>query len=70
MAVMARNLKKNKIFLFADCCLLLHLCRASLLRSAPFELPQVGNEARVEGCSDAIRGACPFFLFIVRFSLL
>jgi len=39
------------------------LCRASLLRSAPFELPQGGNEARVEGCSGAIKVACPFFLF-------
>jgi hypothetical protein len=39
------------------------LSRASLLRSAPFELPQGGNEARVEGCSGAIKGACPFFTF-------
>jgi phosphoribosylformylglycinamidine cyclo-ligase len=30
-------------------------------RSAPFELPQGGNEARVEGCSGAIKVACPFF---------
>ncbi len=37
------------------------LCRASLLRPAPFELPQGGNAARVEGCSGAIEGACPFF---------
>lgn len=41
--------------------LFLPLCRASLLRSAPFELPQGGNEARVEGCSGAIKVACPFF---------
>ncbi len=40
---------------------MLPLCRASLLRSAPFELPQGGNEARVEGCSGAIKVACPFF---------
>ncbi|KQM76570.1 hypothetical protein ASE74_19080 [Pedobacter sp. Leaf216] len=39
-----------------------YLCgRASLLRPAPFELPQGGNTARVEGCSGAIEGACPFF---------
>ncbi len=40
--------------------LLLPLWRASLLRSAPFKLPQGGNEARVEGCSGAIKVACPF----------
>ncbi len=40
----------------------LPLWRASLLRPAPFESPQGGNAARVEGCSGAIRGACPFFL--------
>jgi transaldolase len=44
---------------------LLPLCRASLLRSAPFELPQGGNEARVEGCSGAIKVACPFFSFLM-----
>ena len=33
----------------------------SLLRPAPFELPQSGNTARVKGCSGAIKGACPFF---------
>lgn len=37
------------------------MCRASLLRPAPFELPQGGNAARVEGCSGAIEGACPFY---------
>jgi hypothetical protein len=42
--------------------LFLPLWRASLLRPAPFELPQGGNTARVEGCSGAIEGACPFFL--------
>ena len=40
---------------------LLLLWRVSLLRPAPFELPQGGNAARVEGCSGAIKGACPFF---------
>ena len=62
-------LKKVEIFSdfpFVDSGLLLLLWRASLLRSAPFELPQVGNEARVESCSDAIRGACPFFTFNVK----
>ena len=54
--------QKKAFYSFADSILLLHLSRASLLRSAPFELPQVGNEARVESCSDAIRGACPFLL--------
>src|SRR5690606_37932845 len=34
----------------------------SLLRPAPFELPQGGNAARVKGCSGAIKGACPLFL--------
>jgi|GEM_PF-5546411 len=34
----------------------------SLLRPAPFELPQGGNAARVKGCSGAIKGACPFFV--------
>jgi len=50
-----------RIFLFVKRLLFLPLCRASLLRSAPFELPQGGNEARVEGCSGAIKVACPFF---------
>ncbi len=30
------------------------LQRVSLIRSAPIELPQVRNEARVGGCSGAI----------------
>ena len=49
------------ILYFVKRMLLLPLCRASLLRPAPFELPQVGNKARVEGCSGAIEVACPFF---------
>jgi len=52
---------KIRTFLFVKWLLLLPLCRASLLRSAPFELPQGGNAARVEGCSGAIKVACPFF---------
>jgi len=48
---------------FAEQHLFLPLWRASLLRPAPFELPQGGNAARVEGCSGAIEGACPFFSF-------
>jgi len=40
------------------------LSRASLLRPAPFELPQGGNAARAEGCGGAIKGACPFFKFV------
>jgi|GEM_PF-2346498 len=51
--------------LFVNKCLLLHLHRASLLRSAPFELPQGGNTARVKGCSGAIEVACPFYFFRV-----
>ena len=39
----------------------------SLLRPAPFELPQGGNTARVKGRSGAIKGACPFFFFIEKF---
>lgn len=46
-----------------NCIFFLLLSRASLLRPAPFELPQGGNAARVEGCSGAIKGACPFFFF-------
>jgi hypothetical protein len=48
---------------FAKQLLFLPLWRASLLRPAPFELPQDGNIARVEGCSGAIEVACPFFFF-------
>lgn len=48
---------------FAKQLLFLPLWRASLLRPAPFELPQDGNIARVEGCSGAIEVACPFFSF-------
>lgn len=58
--------KRVHIFLCLNCAFLkifTPLCRASLLRPAPSELPQGGNTARVGGCSGAIEGACPFFSF-------
>ena len=45
--------KKSKVLLF------LRLVRDA--RLAPFELPQVGNEARVEGRSSAMRSLISFF---------
>ena len=60
---MRENKPEIVVYPFADRTLLLHLQWASPLRSAPFELPQGGNEARVEGCSGAIKVACPFFTF-------
>src|SRR5690606_20289821 len=42
-----------------------YLCRwVSLLRPAPFELPQGRNAARVKGCSGAIKGAYSFLFLI------
>lgn len=45
------------------------MCRVSLLRPAPSELPQGGNAARVGSCSGAIEVASPLFsnLSILRF---
>jgi len=57
-----------RVTAFAEPSLLLHLQWASLLRSAPFELPQGGNAARVEGCSGAIKVACPFFIFQIDYA--
>lgn len=41
------------------------LQRVSLVRPAPFELPQGRNAARVKGCSGAIQVAYPSFF--IRF---
>jgi hypothetical protein len=51
-------------------CVFLH--RVSLVRPAPFELPQGRNAARVKGCSGAIQVAYPSFFYpvlLLRFCL-
>ncbi len=47
-------MNKNFIFGIARLIFFVFLQRVSLIRPAPIELPQVRNEARVDGCSGAI----------------